>query len=353
MGRFHQLSRRNPFDGVSMSTTMRLYGAVLAVSSPAHIRSRTSSSRVFEATAAGAPVISDANPHVRQLFGDAVYYFDGETSEQKAASIAARLKEILADPEEAARRVAQAQQRMAERFCFEPCYAKALASVRADQAPVAATNPVVLDMFLFHHDLDPDAKGAGKTFDNAGHVAHALRCAVKRRGARARVFCCADAVPKELATLAELGVTVERLDAGDLGLEDWDAARLGCKAASLSQRSDADLAVFFTQFDHPHHDFFTRAIDERDRAGADDERFIRIAGFFASDLGDTKRPAPEKICASTARQHDRWSQGSLSEHELGALVFGRGALSLLRQEQIAPFDSISPASWSPSPRFAA
>jgi hypothetical protein len=48
-----------PFDGVSLARSMREYGAVLALSSPAHLKSGTSSSRVFEGFAAGVPVISD------------------------------------------------------------------------------------------------------------------------------------------------------------------------------------------------------------------------------------------------------------------------------------------------------
>jgi hypothetical protein len=327
-----------PFDGASMSATMRLYGAVLAVSSPAHIRSRTSSSRAFEATAAGAPVISDRNPHVEQMFGDCVYYFDGETSAEKAESIAARLKEILADPGEAARRVAQAQQRMAERFCFEPCYAKVLASLRAERIPAPGAESVAIDVFLFHHDTDPEGEGADAGFGNAAHVAYALRCAVKQRGARARVFCCAAAVPPDLEALAEFGVKVARLDPGDVGLQDWDSARLGVKAARLARKADADLTVFFSQFDHPHHDHFTRAIDARD---AGDGRFLRIAGFYASGLDYDERPLPEAILrVNRPDSMYRWSGSSFAEHDLGALTFGRGALALLQEEQFAAFDAI-------------
>jgi glycosyltransferase involved in cell wall biosynthesis len=330
-----------PFDGVSMLKTMRLYGAVLAVSSPAHLKSRTSSSRVFEATAAGVPVISDRNPHVQALFGDTVYYFDGDTREEKVSSIVARLQEIKSNPAEAARRVAEAQDRMAKRFCFEPSYAKALAFTRAKQVLTAQEKPATIDVFLFHHDLDPDGKGAGKTFDNAAHVAHSLRCAVNLRGARVKLFYCVDQVPAEFDALAALGVTIERVSTGELGLEDWDTTRLGRKIARLALKGDADLTVFFSQFDYPHYDYFTRAIDGLDRRTDEAGNFVRVAGFYASGLDHETRPLPDAILrVNSPASMYRWSQSSFEEHDLGALTFGREAVALLKEERIAPFDAI-------------
>jgi hypothetical protein len=330
-----------PFDGVSMLTTMRLYGAVLAVSSPAHLKSRTSSSRAFEATAAGVPVISDRNPHVQELFGDSVYYFDGDSIEGKVSSIAEKLEEIKSDPEEAARRVADAQKRMAERFCFEPSYAKALAFTRKAKELPAQVTPVTIDVFLFHHDVDPEGKGAGKTFNNAAHVAHSLRCAVEWRGARVRLLCCADQVPADIEPLAKLGVTIERLSTRDLGLEDWDTTCLGLKVARLARKGDADLTVFFTQFDHPHFDYFTRAIDRLQKHPVEGSNTIRVAGFYASGLDHETRPRPEAIPrVNRPNSMHRWSPISFAEHDLGALAFGRGAMALLKEDLIGRFDAI-------------
>jgi hypothetical protein len=330
-----------PFDGVSMSKTMRLYGAVLAVSSPAHMKSMTSSSRVFEATAAGVPVISDRNPHVQALFGDTVYYFEGETSSEKAAAIAARLKEIEDNPEDAAGRVAKAQSLMRERFCFEPCYTKALGSLQASRVKTVETEPVALDVFLFHHDLNPEGKNAGKTFGNAAHVAHAVRCAVEWRGARARVFCCAENLPPELVALGDLGVRVELLSPADLGLADWDATRLGRKVARLARKSDSDLTAFFSQFDHVHYDHFTHAIDAFNAAGASAREGLRIAGFYVNDFEYKKLPLPDGILrVNRPASMYNWSQDSFAEHDLGALIFSRAARTLLDEDAISPFDAI-------------
>ena len=98
-----------PFDGLSLGKVMQKYGAVLALSSPAHLKSQTSSGRVFEGFAAGVPVISDNNSHVRKLFGDLAYYFQGDNDAEKAESISAVFENILSNPKEAQSRVLQAQ----------------------------------------------------------------------------------------------------------------------------------------------------------------------------------------------------------------------------------------------------
>jgi hypothetical protein len=330
-----------PFDGFSLLKALRLYRAVLVVSSPAQLQSRIASNRVFEATAAGAPVISDRNPQVEALFGNSVYYYDGDTSEEAASSIVERLDEIKSNPEEASRRVTEAQKCMATRFCFENTFAKALAFTREKQALTVQEAPATIDVFLFHHDLDPEGKGAGKTFNNAAHVVHSLRCAVNWRGARARLFFCADHVPTELESLAALGVTVERVSPHDLGLENWDATGLGRKVARLALKSDADLTVFFSQFDHPHFDYFTRAIDRLRKHPVEGGDFLRLAGFYASGLDYETLPPPEAILrVSRPDTMYRWSQSSFAEHDLGALIFGRGAMTLLKEKLIGPFDAI-------------
>ena len=143
-----------PFDGVAMAQVMHKYGAVLAVSSPAHIKSCTSSSRVFEGISAGVPVISDENFHVKKLFGDLVYYFKGDTEKQRAQSILAALRHINENPIEARDRVVRVQAIMAEHYCFEPCFEKIISHVK-EQCLIDTIAPLDsirhLDVFLVHN----------------------------------------------------------------------------------------------------------------------------------------------------------------------------------------------------------
>ena len=330
-----------PFDGVSMLETMRCYAAVLAISSPAHLKSRTSSSRVFEAFAAGAPVISDRNPHVEALFGDLVHYFDGESDVEKAESIATALQAILNDPAAAERRVAAAQKLLVDRFCFDPCYQRALAFTQAQREPDPAAAPLTFDLFLFHHDLDPQADGAGQSFDNLDHVAAAAARAARGRNARVRILICADEPP---AALAGPGVDVVAMTPADLGVASWDALRLGAKVARLAKLATGDLSAFLTQFDFPHHDYCTEAIDWFAAEPQTRLARARVGGYYVSDLqpGMTLTPAPQIRRVNRPVEMYRWSQESLLEHQFGSFVFGRGALGILDEAKIAFFDAVLP-----------
>lgn len=59
-----------PFDGKSLIKEISNSGAVLALSSNAHLRSGIMSSRLFEGAAAGALVFADENPFTRKYFAD-------------------------------------------------------------------------------------------------------------------------------------------------------------------------------------------------------------------------------------------------------------------------------------------
>ncbi len=156
---------------------MRQYGAVLAVSSPAHLKSRTASGRVFEGLVSGTPVISDRNPHVIEQFGDLVYYFSGETEQERANSIQAALNQILADPEEANRRVREAQKLIAEEFSFETKLDATLKAINDEHhSALAAAGPgVTVDVILLDHDPwgKPEAVSGEEVFPNLTHILRA------------------------------------------------------------------------------------------------------------------------------------------------------------------------------------
>jgi hypothetical protein len=107
---FDGYRRSAPFDGVSLIGDLAESGAVLALSSPAHIRSGIMSMRLFEAAAAGALVFVDGN----KFFDD---HFENEvirlkmigSSEDQATEINRHLDYFNKNPEEALARCASLQ----------------------------------------------------------------------------------------------------------------------------------------------------------------------------------------------------------------------------------------------------
>ena len=65
-----------PFDGTSLIHEIAKSGAVLALSSDAHLRSEIMTSRLFEGAAAGALVITDNNRFVKRYFPDTAVQID-------------------------------------------------------------------------------------------------------------------------------------------------------------------------------------------------------------------------------------------------------------------------------------
>lgn len=80
-----------PFDGQSLICEIASSGAVLALSSNAHLRSGVMTSRLFEGAAAGALVLADANSFVDRFFADVTVPIDvtGDASKDGAKIIAA------------------------------------------------------------------------------------------------------------------------------------------------------------------------------------------------------------------------------------------------------------------------
>lgn len=336
-----------PFDGVTMSHVMRDYGAVLAVSSPAHFKSKTSSSRVFEGFAAGVPVISDENAHVRKTFGDLVYYFMGDSEEERAASLLAALERIRSNPDDAYQRVQKAQQLLASRYCFEACFDRILQRVRSERSPsaaVAASSLRNIDIFLFHHEGDPLASNGDADFSNSALVLHAASHVARALGMQIRIVWVSDRSPdtsREWQTAPGVELVVRH--PSSLTDTPWHKLRLGEKVALLAAESDADLLSFFTQFDFPHYDHFTKAANwfQEDEAGR--RNALHVGGFFVNELSH-KAPAGTAgiLRNNMPNAMYQWTQNSLAEHQLGALTFGRGALELCVPRLISRFDSILP-----------
>lgn len=99
---FDGYKREVPFDGKSLIREISMSGAVLALSSNAHLRSEVMTSRLFEGAAAGALVMADGNGFVERYFADVTVPIEitGEASKDGAKIIAA-LQHYNNNPDEA------------------------------------------------------------------------------------------------------------------------------------------------------------------------------------------------------------------------------------------------------------
>ncbi|WP_430391386.1 glycosyltransferase family protein [Dyella sp. 20L07] len=331
-----------PFDGVSMFETMRQYGAVLAVSSPAHLKSRTASGRVFEGLVSGTPVISDRNPHVIEQFGDLVYYFSGDTEQAKADSIQAALNQILADPDEANRRVREAQKLIAEQYSFETRLDATLAAIEAEhQEGLAAPDAgSVVDVVLVDHDpWGPSSHAVGaKVFPNLPHVLRAAAELQNQSHHRVRISVRSprwfEGVPSDLPPNVEFRFLPTQDE-----MEEWNKQRMGAKLADLASEVGGDYAVFFNQLDFPQYDYFEKALKWSLESGRKGKPTLFVAGFFVNAFHALAPASAAGILRNSSSVGlYRWTADSIAEHQVGTLFFSRAALSALDLSGLARFD---------------
>ena len=334
-----------PFDGVSMLKVMSEYRAVLAISSPAHLRSRSSSGRVYEGTAAGVPVISDHNHHVHKLFGDLVYYFEGDTEPEKAASITSALERIINDPQEARARVEKAQELMLDRFCYENTF-EAMARSHYSFPPGIETGKMKgqVEIFLLHHDPDPQSPGAGPEFHNLEHILECAAHGAELLGVRVRINRTGGNRPALPAQLPE-GVSWRDLPVESLDGQAWDDLRLGEKVAGLARQTQGDWNLFFTQFDFPQYDYLEKALAWFEKQCPSGEAGLFVAGFYQNDFSQKAPYASVEIMRNNRpASMYRWTMHSLHEHQMGALCLNQAALTLLDYDKTCSFDSVLPIS---------
>lgn len=106
-----------PFDGISVINVLQKHGIVLVIHSDVHNANRIPTSRIFEAAAASAVVISDQNQFVKEHFGDSVFYIDTSLSaEEIFDQIQGHLKTIHTYPELAANMAKRAHDVFMEKF---------------------------------------------------------------------------------------------------------------------------------------------------------------------------------------------------------------------------------------------
>jgi hypothetical protein len=106
-----------PFDGYSIIDRISTSGICLALSSPMHNAAHTVSNRIYEASCAGAVIISDDNPYTRRYFSNSVFYIDIMQPEERQIE---KIKEILiwinSHPDEAYEMAQRSHQVFLEHF---------------------------------------------------------------------------------------------------------------------------------------------------------------------------------------------------------------------------------------------
>ncbi|MBR72845.1 MAG: hypothetical protein CMM30_07905 [Rhodospirillaceae bacterium] len=339
-----------PFDGISMLEKMSEYSAILAVSSPAHLRSRTSSSRVFEGVSSGVPVISDNNPHVRKLFGDSVYYFEGEDDQSRLASIDEILSNILQNPAEAIAKVQSAQKLIKDNYSFETSFhtiTKSIKIVEESDSNMFESDfdTPTLDIFLFHHDHGAKSYCKEEQFSNLPYVIVAAEQAADRFKIPVQIILVDDYEEKLQNHEFSGMVSMIRKKTEEVVTGKWDKFTLGEKISSLNKKSESDYKIFLTQFDYIDHDHLTNAIRWY---GEEPQRFIDgnvyVSGFFVSDMTMDADPIRDRMIIRNNRSNGlyQWSQNSIAEHELSCFVFTKNSSSLLTEELCARYDVMLP-----------
>jgi len=110
-----------PFDGFSILDEINKCGVVLAISSDSHRRAGAVTNRIYEACAAGAVVIADDNPFVKENFKDTVLYinFNKDNPLDTYRQIAQKLNWIKEHKYEAISLAKASQKIFEENFCME------------------------------------------------------------------------------------------------------------------------------------------------------------------------------------------------------------------------------------------
>jgi len=109
-----------PFDGRSTLDTYRACGVGLCLHLPDFTADNLPSNRIFEIAASGALVISDTNPFVAGIFGDAVLYIDHtQTPDIIAGQIDEHMRWVAANPGEAQAKAARARRIFEESLALE------------------------------------------------------------------------------------------------------------------------------------------------------------------------------------------------------------------------------------------
>ena len=102
-----------PFDGFSLIKKMSEYKFTLCINSIDHQYWQTTSSRVFEALGSGSMPITNKNAHVKDIFGNLIEYYDGDSINDKE-QVLNSFEKCLEDPNGTTERLKKCQELMNE-----------------------------------------------------------------------------------------------------------------------------------------------------------------------------------------------------------------------------------------------
>lgn len=311
---FNSYQGEIPFDGTSILSVMSQYGAVLAISSPAHLKSKTSSSRVFEGLSAGVPVISDRNPHVIELFGDTVYYLDGDTPIDQAASVQTLLRHIENNEAEVREKIRKGQKLLSEKYNFEPCIDKLISFCNRKYFDVRG---VITVGFVRHNYSAID-----ELENEISDLAQAISELLEKTSYQVNLIASSSDIEKikDLGLVDETRVRFVNSVAG----HDFNKIKLGELLCNLVRMSDSDIYVLYTNGDHPNRKaLLNAAMWFRNR----EKTSILLGGHYSFDgsLSHSDTSLKPSILNSEIGSVE-WSQNSVVEFELGAMFFDRRSI---------------------------
>lgn len=337
-----------PFDGFSLNKKIQEYAAVLALSSPAHIASKTSSSRVFEGFSSGVPVISDKNNHVQKLFGDLVYYFDGETDEERARNINSTLTYITNNWEEAQEKVAKAQKLIKEKYSFDCCFKNMMARENETQIKKINNNDKSMGINIYTHSPIGTKITVLDILSSAYSALRAAQELYTLYGVKIQINIAAfenllyDISLKDFEKSANKlpGIKVNFLNTSHISNENWDLLCKGEKIRILANLDRSDYSKFLNQDELLQYDDLKLGYMwfQKNETILSEKEAIYISGsYFISNYKNI-------IISNKSNSVHKWSSNSLSECASGSLMFNSFSKKTLQKIENYSLDLSLPIS---------
>lgn len=319
-----------PFDGTSSLSVMSQYGAVLAISSPAHLKSKTSSSRVFEGLSAGVPVISDRNPHVIELFGDAIFYFDGNNPCEQADSIQNLLQHIKNNEADVRDKVRRGQKLLSEKYNFEPCLDKLLSYCKQKYSDVEG----VITVAFIRHTYSIGECLESEIVD----LAQSINELLNKTSYKVNLIASSGDIEKikELGVVNEFRVSFINHEADDC----FNKIKLGELLNHLVKMSDSDVYVLFSNGDYPVRGALVNAARWFENK---ESPSILIGGHYSFDGSSPHSDTSTKPSIFNSEIGSvEWGQNSVVEFELGSMFFDRQSIGEILRDGTEELDVCFP-----------
>lgn len=308
-----------PFDGNSIIDQMSEYTAALAISSPAHISSETSSSRVFEAIAAGIPVISDENKYISELFGDSIFYIEGNSINEKFDSIKKTVKTIQNNKFEALKRVKVAQKILREKYIFEHSLLNVHQNLKIKNSKIKNRSKISFcsfDVFIINHNPLNISLNFEK---NIEYIFESIINSVSSLGLTFNIFFVKFDQKIDKIKFLNSNIKIKYISLPDISFDIWDSMKMGEKVQSIKKFIKKDFFCLFTQADLPDHDHFIKFI-EKLKEMRQKNNFFYISGH-KNNLNSYDFNEANYSCKNTFNNFYSFSQDSLKEFPLGAFIF--------------------------------